>query len=93
MLSKKEVKPKKVIAEKAGSLQSMLMESWRKGKVRWDDRKLERIVKQSWFKNLGEFHREWTDTGVRAARATTQERSYIVHISNMQPFLDQRQDQ
>ncbi len=30
-----------------------------------------RIVKQNLFKNLGELHKEWTDAGVKASRATT----------------------
>ncbi len=30
-----------------------------------------RIVKQNRFKNLGEFHKEWTEAGVKASRATT----------------------
>ncbi len=27
-----------------------------------------RIVKQNRFKNLGELHKEWTETGVKASR-------------------------
>ncbi len=30
-----------------------------------------RIVKQNQFKNLGELHKEWTEAGVKASRATT----------------------
>ncbi len=33
-----------------------------------------RIVKQSRFKNLGELHKEWTEAGVKASRATTHRR-------------------
>ncbi len=33
-----------------------------------------RIVKQNRFKNLGELHKEWTDAGVKASRATTHRR-------------------
>ncbi len=33
-----------------------------------------RIVKQNRFKNLGELHKEWTETGVKALRATTHRR-------------------
>ncbi len=29
-----------------------------------------RIVKQNLFKNLGELHKEWTEAGVKAPRAT-----------------------
>ncbi len=30
-----------------------------------------RIVKQNRFKNLDELHKEWTEAGVKASRATT----------------------
>ncbi len=33
-----------------------------------------RIDKQYWFKNLGELHKEWTEAGVEASRATTHRR-------------------
>ncbi len=33
-----------------------------------------RIVKQNRFKNLGELHKEWTEAGVQASRATTHRR-------------------
>ncbi len=33
-----------------------------------------RIVKQNRFKNLGELHKEWTESGVKASRATTHRR-------------------
>ncbi len=36
-----------------------------------ENRSLMRIVKQNWFKNLGELHKEWTEAGVKASRATT----------------------
>ncbi len=29
-----------------------------------------RIVKQNRFKNLGELHKDWTEAGVKASRAT-----------------------
>ncbi len=32
------------------------------------------IVKQNRFKNLGELHKEWTEAGVKASRATTHRR-------------------
>ncbi len=45
-----------------------------------DDRKLKNTVKQSWFKHLGELHKEWTEAGVSASRVTTlrrlQEKGY-----------------
>ncbi len=34
-------------------------------------RSLMRIVKKNQFKNLGELHKEWTETGVKASRVTT----------------------
>ncbi len=46
----------------------------------WEDCNLENIVKQSWFKHLGESHKEWTEAGVSASRVTTfrclQEKGY-----------------
>ncbi len=36
-----------------------------------ENRSLMRIVKQNRFKNLGELHKEWTEAGVKASRATT----------------------
>ncbi len=33
-----------------------------------------RIVKRNQFKNLGELHKEWTEAGVKASRATTHRR-------------------
>ncbi len=36
-----------------------------------ENRRLMRIVKQNRFKNLGEIHKEWTETGVKVSRATT----------------------
>ncbi len=31
-----------------------------------NDHKLENTVKKSWFKHLGELHKEWTEAGVRS---------------------------
>ncbi len=39
-----------------------------------ENRSLMRIVKQNRFKNLGELHKEWTEPGVKASRATTHRR-------------------
>ncbi len=33
-----------------------------------------RIVKKNRFKNLGKLHKEWTEAGVKATRATTHRR-------------------
>ncbi len=56
---------------------SMLTESWEEGKrctTNRENRSLIRIVKQNRFKNLGELHKEWTEAGVKASRATTHRR-------------------
>ncbi len=39
-----------------------------------ENRSLMRIFKQNRFKNLVEFHKEWTEAGVKASRATTHRR-------------------
>ncbi len=55
----------------------MLTESWVEGKrctTNRENRSLMRIVKQNRFKNLGELHKEWTEAGVKASRATTHRR-------------------
>ena len=61
------------------------------------DRSLERVVRQRRFKNLGELHKEWTEAGVSASRATThrrvQEMDYKCHIPSVKPLLNQRQCQ
>ncbi len=44
-----------------------------------------RIVKQNRFKNLGELHKEWTEAGVKASRATTHR--------PVKPLLNHRQRQ
>ncbi len=52
----------------------MLTESWVEGKqctTNRENRSLMRIVKQNWFKNLGDLHKEWTEAGVKSSRATT----------------------
>ncbi len=38
------------------------------------ENRLMRIVKQNRFKNLGDLHKEWTEAGVKASRATTHRR-------------------
>ncbi len=42
------------------------------------DPKLDNTVKQSWFKHLGELHKEWTEAGVSTSRVTRllQEKGY-----------------
>ncbi len=56
-----------------------------------------RIVKQNRFKNLGELHKEWTEAGVKASRATThrhvKEFGYSCRIPLVKPLLNHRQRQ
>ncbi len=78
----KEGKPQTFIAKEAGCSQNAVSKhanrklSGRKkcGRKRCttnrENRSLMRIVKQNRFKNLGEIHKEWTEAGVKASRAT-----------------------
>ncbi len=82
----KEGKPQTFIAEEDGCSHSAVSKhvnrklSGRKkcGRKRCttnrENRSLMRIVKQNQFKNLGELHKEWTEAGVKASRATTHRR-------------------
>ncbi len=82
----KEGKQQTFIAKEAGCSQSAISKhvnrklSGRKkcGRKRWttnrENRIFMRIVKQNRFKNLGELHKEWTEAGVKASRATTPRR-------------------
>ncbi len=82
----KESKPQTFIAKEACCSQSAVSKhvnrklSGRKkcGRKRCttnrENRSLMRIVKQNRFKNLGELHKEWTEAGVKASRATTHRR-------------------
>ncbi len=82
----KEGKPQTLIAKEAGCSQSAISKhvnrklSGRKkcGRKRCttnrEKRSLMRIVKQNRFKNLGELHKKWTETGVKVSRATTHRR-------------------
>ncbi len=77
----KECKPQTFIAKEADCSQSAVSKhvnrklSGRKkcGRKRCttnrENRSLMRIVKKNRFKNLGELHKEWTETGVKASRA------------------------
>ena len=60
-----------------------------------DDRSLEKIVTHGRFRNLGELHKEWTQAGVKASRATThrrlQEKGYKCRIPSVKPLLNSRQ--
>ncbi len=82
----KEDKPQTFIDKEAGCSQSAvskhinrkLSERKKCGRKRYttnrENRSLMRIVKQNQFKNLGEFHKEWTEAGVKASRVTTHRR-------------------
>ncbi len=77
----KEGKPQTFIANEAGCSQSALSKhvnrklSGRKScTTNRENRSLMRIVKQNRLKNLGDLHKEWTEAGVKASRATTHRR-------------------
>ncbi len=82
----KEGKPQTFITKEAGCSQSAVSKhvnrklSGRKkcGRTRCrtnqENRSLMKIVKQNRFKNFGELHKEWTEAGVKASRATTHRR-------------------
>ncbi len=75
----KEGKPQTFIAKKLAVVlyPSMLTKLSRRKKcgrkrcTNRENRSLMRIVKQNRLKNLGELHKEWTEAGVKASRATT----------------------
>ncbi len=79
----KEGKPQIFIDKEAGCSQSAVSKHVKRkligrkkcGRKRCttnrEKRSLMRIVKQNRFKNLGELHKEWTEAGVKASRATT----------------------
>ncbi len=77
----KEDKPQTFIANEAGCSQRAVSKHVNRelsGRKRCttnrENRCLTRIVKQNQFKNLGELHKEWTEAGVKASRATTHRR-------------------
>ncbi|KAK3555064.1 hypothetical protein QTP86_007986 [Hemibagrus guttatus] len=105
----KEDKPQTFIAKEAGCSQSAVSKhvnrklSGRKkcGRKRCttnrENRSLMRIAKQNPFKNLSELHKEWTEAGVKASRATTHRRvkefGYSCRIPLVKPLLNHRQRQ
>uniref|UniRef100_A0A8C1KR58 Transposase Tc1-like domain-containing protein n=1 Tax=Cyprinus carpio TaxID=7962 RepID=A0A8C1KR58_CYPCA len=62
-----------------------------------ENHSLMRIVKQNRFKNLSELHKEWTEAGVKASRATTHRRvkefGFSCRIPLVKPLLNHRQCQ
>ncbi len=105
----KEGKSQTSIAKEAGCSQSavskhvnrMLSGREKCGRKRCttnrENRSFMRIVKQNRFKNLGELHKEWTEAGVKASRATTHRRvnafGYSCRIPLVKPLLNHRQRQ
>ncbi len=105
----KEGKPQTFIAKEAGCLKSAVSKhvnrklSGRKKCGRKicttnrENHSLMRIVKQNRFRNLGELHKEWTEAGVKASRATTHRRvkefGYSCRIPLVKPLLNHRQRQ
>ncbi len=82
----KEGKPQTLIAKEAGCSQSAVSKhvnrklrgrkkcETKRCTTNRENRIIMRIVKQNRFKNLGELHKEWTEAGVKASRATTHRR-------------------
>ncbi len=74
----KEGKPQTSICKEGGCSQSAISKHVNRrlrGRKRCttnrENRILMRIIKQNRFKNLGELHKEWSEAGVKASRATT----------------------
>ncbi len=79
----KEGKPQTFIAKEPGCSQSAVFKHINRelsGRIKCgrkrcttnrENRSLMRIVKQNRFKNVDELHKEWTEAGVKASRATT----------------------
>ncbi len=100
----KEGKAQTFIAKEAGCSQSAVSKHVNRklsGRKRCttnrENHSLMRIVKQNRFKNLGELHKEWTEAGVKASRATTHRRvkefGYSCRIPLVKPLLNHRQRQ
>ncbi len=82
----KEGKPQTFIAKEAGCSQSAVskhvnrkLRGMKKCGIKRcttnrEYHSLMKIVKQNRFKNLGELHKEWTEAGIKASRATTHRR-------------------
>ncbi len=109
----KEGKPQTFIAKEAGCSQSAVSKhvnrklSGRKkcgSKKSTTNRENRSFMRIDWnftlwnrFKNLGELHKEWTEAGVKASRATTHRRvkefGYSCRIPLVKPLLNHRQRQ
>ena len=100
----KEGRTQKVIALEAGCSQSAVSKhihrklsrrkKWgrKRCKSNRDHFSIERIVNQKSLKKLGELHKEWTEAGVSAPRATThrriQDTGYNCRIPRVKPLLN-----
>ncbi len=103
-VSHKHSLPKKLAVHRV-LYPSMLTESWVEGKsVEEKDAQPTERTAALWglsskhrFKNLGELHKEWTEAGVKASRATTHRRvkefGYSCRIPLVKPLLNHRQRQ
>ncbi|KAI2648215.1 Transposable element Tc1 transposase [Labeo rohita] len=103
----KEGKPQTFIAKEAGCSQSAVSKHvnkvegkekvWKKKMHNRENCSPERLVKLNRFKNLGELHKQWTEAGVKASRATTQRRvkefGYSCCIPLVKSLLNHRQHQ
>ncbi len=105
----KDGKPQKVTAKEVGCSQSAVSRHINRklsgrekcGRKRCtssrDDRSLERIVRKRPFKCVGELHKEWTEAGVTASRATTHRRvldkGFKCRIPLVKPLLNNKQRQ
>ncbi len=79
----KEGKPQTFIIKEAGCSQSAVSNRKLSGRKKCgrkrcttnrENHSLMRTVKQSWFNNLDELHKEWTEAGIKASRASTHRR-------------------
>ncbi|KAI2665205.1 Transposable element Tc1 transposase [Labeo rohita] len=99
-VSHKHSLPKKLAVHRV-LYPSMLTESSVEGLEEKDAQSTERTAalkgKQNRFKNLGELHKEWTEAGVKASRATTHRRvkefGYSCRFPLVKPLLNHRQCQ
>ncbi len=105
----KEGKPQTFIAKEAGCSQSAVSKHVNRklsGRKKCGRKKMHNQPRElqpyedcqaNRFKNLGELHKEWTEAGVKASRATTHRRvkeyGYSCRIPLVKPLLNHRQRQ
>ncbi len=92
----KEGKPQTFIAKEAGCSQSAVSKhvnrklsrrikcGRKRCKTNWNS--LMRIVKQHWYKNLVELHKEWTEAGVKSHHTQTCQGIWL-QLSSEAPYL------